>query len=143
MKTPLLAALLVVIGLVVSACGAPSATNPAMTGASQASGVTATPDAVLAELSAAASLEATAADLAAALGVEPQAVRVRVETSTCSVCTGQEDAELHAAEGLSLADAATRLVPGDGFYLFVGDFTCYYRYDGATYTPRICEYAPA
>lgn len=143
MRSRLWVALLLNCWLVLSACGATAATGPAIPGAAKTPRVNATPDTVLAHLSAAVSLEATGADLASALNVEPQAVRVRIQTSTCSVCTGQEDPKLHTAEGLSLDEAATYLVPGDGFYLFVGDFTCYYRYDGATYTPRTCQYAPA
>lgn len=146
----------IAIWLVVTACAGPQppvqVLDAAEAGAAEQAEATATqpvpimvpatPEAVLTDLGVADSLEASAADLAEALGVDPQRVRVHIQTSTCTICKVQEDAALRSVEGLSLEDAAKRIVPGEGFFLFVGRFTCFYRYDGTTYTPRTCQYAP-
>jgi len=116
------------------------AETPAAESKSEETGVT--PEAIAEKLSATETLDAAAAELAAALGVQPGQVRVRVQDSRCSVCNVQARAQLGSLEGLSIEEAAPVIGANMTFWLVVDDLVCEYVLRQAVYTPQACRVAP-
>lgn len=100
------------------------------------------PKAVFAKLTATEQLPAAADQLAGLLDVSPRMVRARLQPSGCMLCSNESSQEGASIEGLEVTAAADSLAAGDGVYLFVGQFTCYYKFDGAMITPQSCQLAP-
>lgn len=100
------------------------------------------PAAVAAQLTPAASLADAAAQMAGALAVDEEQVRVRVQETGCTLCSIEENQANATVAGLSVADAAAVLQPGATLWLFVGRLTCTYSFDGASYSPKSCQFAP-
>ena len=76
-----------------------------------------TPEDVAAALSETASLEAAASQLASVLQIAPDAVRVRIQDSNCSVCNIEMRTKLGALEGLSVDEAAPLIEVNMTFWL--------------------------
>lgn len=100
------------------------------------------PEAIAARLTGTATLDEAAAQLAAALGVQPDRVRVRIQDSRCSVCNVQARAQLGSLDGLSAEEAAPLIDVNATFWLVVDDLVCEYALREAVYTPQACRIAP-
>lgn len=100
------------------------------------------PEALTAALTGTASLGEAAAQLAQALGVQPDQVRVRIQDSQCSVCNIESRAKLGSLEGLTVEEAAPLIEANATFWLFVDDIVCEYVLRDAVYTPQACRVAP-
>jgi hypothetical protein len=122
----------------------------ALTGCGRANALAVTPPdlsdvdakAVFAKLTANEQLAAAAGQLAEVLEVEPELVRARLQPSGCTLCGSESNQEGASVKGLEVAAAADALAAGDGVYLFVGQFTCFYKFDGSLLTPQSCQLAP-
>lgn len=101
-----------------------------------------TPEAVAAQLTEVETLGNAAEQLAGALGVTADQVRVRIRFDQCITCNADQYATASSAAGLTLAEAEARLQPGAMLWLFVDAFTCTYTFDGAHLTPQTCQIAP-
>lgn len=88
------------------------------------------------------SLEAAAAQLAGALGVKPEAVRVRIQDSRCSLCNIETRAKLGMLEGLSVDEAAPLIETNMMYWLVADDLVCEYELVSGVHTPRACRLAP-
>jgi hypothetical protein len=100
------------------------------------------PDQITAVLAPTTTLAEAAAQLAAALDVPVDQVRLRLERSGCSWCDAQAGSADESLAGLPVMAASGRIKAHDRFWLFVADLTCYYQYDGVRYTPQSCQWAP-
>jgi hypothetical protein len=100
-----------------------------------------TPAAIAAKLAPTATLAEAAKGLAAALGVAPDNVRVRIKAD-CSVCEAEKLQKATSLNGVSVAEAMTLLPANYDFWLFVKNFTCAYHFDGKIYKPKSCQLAP-
>lgn len=100
------------------------------------------PAAVFARLSTSASINAAAEQFAAALNVDPAAVRVRIQPGNCMVCTLESRPQLSRAEGLAVAEASEIVEPNDKVTLFVPRFSCIFELAEKTLVPRSCQPAP-
>jgi hypothetical protein len=98
-----------------------------------------TPAVIAAKLTPAATLDAAAKQLAALLGIAPDAVRVRIKVA-CSVCDAEKLQKATSLNGVSVAKAKKLLLANNDFWLFVKNFICIYHYDGKTYTPQNCQF---
>ena len=87
-------------------------------------------------------MDAAASAFAAVLGVERDAVRVRLQHATCTVCNLEQNRADTSLAGLSLAEAAERVQEGDHVYLFVPRFACIYTYAGKQLALQECRYIP-
>jgi hypothetical protein len=101
-----------------------------------------TPAAVAEELIEVDSLAQAAQQLADALGVAADQVRVRIRFDQCITCNADQYAAASSSTGLTLAEAEERLKPGATLWLFVDAFTCTYSFDGTRLTPQTCQFAP-
>jgi hypothetical protein len=102
------------------------------------------PQQVFAKLTPTDQLAAAADQLATALAVPPETVRARLQPSGCTLCDAQHTQGIAGIAGIDVATAAEMARPGDGVYLFVGQFTCYYIYrsQSSQFTPQSCQLAP-
>ena len=138
---------IVALALLLAACGAPPPPQQALptvatTPAQAVILPDVTPEVVAGQLQQAATLQEAADQVANALQIDAQALRVRIQRDGCTVCALEENRENTSVEGLSLLDAAARLQPEDQLYLFVSRFACIYRYDGQFFTPQECRRIP-
>lgn len=101
-----------------------------------------TPEAIAAQLTRVSSLEEAAQQFAAAIAVDRDAVRVRLNTGECDTCSIVENQQNTSLNGLSIADAIQRVEPGNQVYLVVPRFVCLYDFDGSIFTPRECRHTP-
>lgn len=101
-----------------------------------------TPEAVAAQLTEVDTLDNAAQQLASALGVAAEQVRVRLRFDQCITCNADQYATASSSAGLTLAEASERLQPGATLWLFVDTFTCTYSFDGTRLTPQTCQFAP-
>lgn len=100
------------------------------------------PQVVFAKLTATEQLVVAAAQLAAALDVPTEAVRARLQPGGCTLCDLESNQGVAEVAGLDVDAAAEALAPDDGVYLFVGQLTCFYKFDGSILTPQSCQQAP-
>jgi hypothetical protein len=101
-----------------------------------------TPAAVAEELTEVAGLEQAAQQLAGALGVAADQVRVRIQFDQCITCNADQYAAASSSAGLTLAEAGEQIKPGATLWLFVGTLTCTYSFDGTHLTPQTCQNSP-
>jgi hypothetical protein len=104
--------------------------------------VVATPEVVAARLHPVPALEEAAGQLADALGVPGEQVRVRMQIQGCMTCTAKQNSVAASLTGLAVADAIPQLEAGATLWLFVQNFTCQYTFDGTTFTPKHCQFGP-
>ncbi len=129
---------LIVVGiwLLLAAC-APAA-GDAVEGPAGAA-VERTPEDIAAALTETASLEEAASQLASVLQIAPDAVRVRIQDSNCSVCNIEIRTKLGTLEGLSVDEAAPLIEVNMTFWLAAEDVVCEYALLGDAFTPRTCQ----
>jgi hypothetical protein len=128
----------VIVLLLITACTRPTSQTPSINEALAA----VTPSAIEQQLSPAPSLASAAAQLAGALGVSPEAVRIRIRPRGCITCSTEENATATSLAGIAVAEASVHLQPNDDLWLFVQQVTCMYHFDGNTFTPQGCRLAP-
>lgn len=104
--------------------------------------VVATPEVVAARLRPVAELHEAAEQLADALDVPAEQVRVRIQTQGCITCNVEQNAAASSLQGLAVDEAVAQIEPGAMLWLFVQTFTCTYRFDGVQFTPTQCQIAP-
>ncbi|HXF63283.1 MAG TPA: hypothetical protein VNK95_16770 [Caldilineaceae bacterium] len=142
--------LLLYLAVLLAACGPRTPVRPSSSQAADTPPTSApTPDlsqvdpaAVAAQLTPAANLADAAAQMAGALAVDEGQVRVRVQGTGCTLCSMEENQANATVAGLTVADATAILQPGAMLWLFVGQLTCTYSFDGASYSPKSCQLAP-
>jgi hypothetical protein len=101
-----------------------------------------TPAAVAEELTEVDSLAQAAQQLADALNVAADQVRVRIRFDQCITCNADQYAAASSSTGLTVTEAAEQLEPGATLWLFVGTLTCTYSFDGTHLMPQTCQNAP-
>ncbi|MEZ4707525.1 MAG: hypothetical protein R3A44_09980 [Caldilineaceae bacterium] len=94
-----------------------------------------TPDELFVELFPANTLEDAANGFAAALGIPPESVMVRLRFSGCSACEMKENALL---PDLTVAEAATEIERADAFWLVHNDLICFHLLQNETWMPKSC-----
>jgi hypothetical protein len=135
-----LPALLVVCGILLGACARSSAVANAPTPTLAPPRVT--PAAIAAKLAPTATLAEAANQLAQALGVSPDNVRVRMPPQGCLSCGQTTDQAAGSLAGLAVAEAAQQVQTGAQLWLFVQQLSCNYHFDGQRFTPHGCQLAP-
>lgn len=133
-----LAGVVVACLLLMAACNRTTSQTTAITQAP----IVMTPSVIEEQLSPALSLASAAAQLADALGVSSEAVRVRIRPRGCITCSAEENQEATSLVGLAVAEASAHLQPDDDLWLFVQQLTCMYHFNGSTLIPQGCRLAP-
>lgn len=95
-----------------------------------------------AALSPVAELGDAAAQFAAAVGIAPEIVRVRVLAAGCTLCELEANQDNAGLDGLAVAEVGADLKAGDRLWLFVENLTCAYGYDNELFSPLGCQWAP-
>ena len=100
------------------------------------------PATVFAELTAATTLPKAADQFAAALNIDPAAVRIRIKPGQCTVCSLESRPQMASVAGISVTEAEKLVEPNDEVSFFIPKFSCTFRYDGTTLTPQQCQPSP-
>lgn len=100
------------------------------------------PATVFAELANANTLDKAAEQFAAALNIDPAAVRVRIKPGSCTVCSLESRPEMASVAGIAVAEAEKIVEPQDEVSFFIPKFSCTFLYDGETLTPKQCQPSP-
>lgn len=97
---------------------------------------------VFAQLSEGATLSEAAEQFAAALNIDPAAVRVRIQPGNCMICNLESRPQLSKVKGLSVEEASELVEPDDKVSFFVPQFSCTFEMSETGLTPRSCQPSP-
>ncbi len=100
------------------------------------------PKTIFAALSTTSTLPEAAEQFAAALTIDPAAVRIRIKPGNCSLCSLESRPQMASLAGISVGEAEKIVRPNDEVSFFIPHFSCTFLYDGSTLIPQQCQPLP-